>query len=574
MCGIVGILSGRPRLDLLERVHEMAGILLHRGPDQQGASGDETLALGMNRLAIVDDRVHDVPYTNEDEGVRLVYNGEVYNHLDIRRRFRQTHSLRNDSDAETVVHAYEEMGLSMLDEFNGMYAFALADYSKRTLYLVRDKVGEKPLYYTVCDGCLYFASEIKAILTQIEPRYNPQCRSYRAFEICCDRETLFEGIYSLLPGEYLEVPFDDISAMRHVRYWLVTDHLIDVPDDDAYIERELTELLEDAVRVRTRNNRHGFGCLVSGGVDSALLVGMARPDYLYTCTYGLGPAYDELAYAQLVADHVGKKLTVVRPTPQEFEAFRSDIIYTLDLPCTWTSFNLFCVLNRVREDCRVTMTGEGIDELFGGYHRYLLLYHDDQIRGIEAMEEYGYLIDKYYGSPVDRYVRLINRCDEPQDPAVRRYLRSTAEPLFDAAGDVTHGMGLVDLYTTMQVLLHMSDRMNMHYSMENRSPFLDPRLVQFAFSMPSRLKIHNGVTKYIIKKIARKFIPREIVERKDKRGFLAPLNAWFGWPTGGKYDRVAYRQLCLEDWRKVFFTGSGDRLRKAPRWRQPVPVSR
>jgi len=564
VCGIVGILSGQSRSDLLERVRDMAAAILPRGPDQQGAWADERLGLGMVRLAIVDTDVHTIPYSNEDGTVRLVYNGEVYNHLDIRRRLEQPHVYGSRSDTETIVHAYEELGIGMVNEFNGMYAFALADFDRRRLYLARDKVGEKPLYYAVADGCLYFASEIKAILRYVPPRCNGECLSYRAFEFCCDRDTLFEGVYSLLPGEYLEVPFDDISAMRHVRYWLVTDHLIDVPDDEEYVERELTELLEDAVRLRTGNSAYGFGCLVSGGVASSLLAWLARPDYLYSCTYDMGPSYDELRYAELLAEHLGKELIVVRPTREQFEAFHEDIVYSLDLPCTWTSFNLFCLLDRVREDCKVTLTGEGLDELFGGYHRYLLLYHDEQIRQSEALGEYGYLIEKYYGAASERYARLINRCEEPNDARVKDYLRRIIEPHFERMGDVVHGMGLVDFYTTMQVLLHMADRMNMAYSMENRSPFLDPRLVQFAFSMPSRFKIRDGVTKYIIKRIARKFIPREIADRKDKRGFLAPLNVWFGWAQGGKYDRTAYRRKCFADWLRVFFSEQPRQERRMP----------
>ena len=304
-----------------------------------------------------------------------------------------------------------------------------------------------------------------------------------------------------------------------------------------------------------------------------MLACMAKPDYLYSCTYDLGSSFDELKYAQLVADHVGMDLTVVRPTREQFEAYSEDIAYSLDSPCTWTSFNLFCLLDRVREDCKVTLTGEGVDELFGGYHRYMLLYHDEQIKKLEAMGEYDYLIDKYYGSAVGRYTRLINRCDSPRDEGVNGYLRGIVEPLFEQAGDVVHAMGLVDFYTTMQVLLQMGDRMNMVYSMENRCPFLDPRLVQFAYSMPPRFKIRDGITKYIIKKIARKFVPKAIVDRKDKRGFVAPMNVWFGWATGSKYDRTAYRRKSFQDWENVFLRGDERVVRRRPRWERAVTLS-
>ena len=232
MCGIVGILSAEPREDLAECAREMAQAIFHRGPDQQGLRADSHLAMGMNRLAIVDASAHAIPYANEDGTVQLVYNGEVYNHLDIRQRLQGAHRFANTGDAETIVHAYEERGMRMLGDFNGMYAFALADLAKQKLFLVRDKVGEKPLYYAVSNGSLYFASEIKALLTQIEAKLNPDCLSYRAFEVCTDRETLFNGVHALLPGEFLEISMDDVSDIASERYWHVMDHLIRVPDDE------------------------------------------------------------------------------------------------------------------------------------------------------------------------------------------------------------------------------------------------------------------------------------------------------------------------------------------------------
>jgi asparagine synthase (glutamine-hydrolysing) len=215
------------------------------------------------------------------------------------------------------------------------------------------------------------------------------------------------------------------------------------------------------------------------------------------------------------------------------------------------------VLKRAREDIKVVLSGEGADEMFGGYHRYHLLNHDQKIFELRAMEKYHYLINKYYGSPESRYANLINRNDNQFDEEGRRYLLDVTGHYFGKAETVIHGMGLTDFYTSMQVLLTMADRMSMAFGIENRSPFLDHRVMQYAFSMPEKYKIKDGTTKYIIKKIAEKFIPREIVERIDKRGFVAPLNMWFGWGKGGKYSRSEYRQSVYDDWKRIFFAKKG-----------------
>ena len=199
------------------------------------------------------------------------------------------------------------------------------------------------------------------------------------------------------------------------------------------------------------------------------------------------------------------------------------------------------------------MSGEGADECFAGYHSYHLLHHDEQIHKLKAMSEYSYLINKYYGSPSERYSKLVNRCENVYDQEVHEFLNQMLGQYFNhGSQDVVHSMGLTDFYSTMQVLLQMSDRMCMAFSIENRSPYLDSRLIQYAFSMSAKYKIKDGVTKWILKEIAKQFIPVEIAERVDKRGFSAPVNKWFGWDSHGKYDRSIYRKMVYEDWQKVF----------------------
>jgi len=306
--------------------------------------------------------------------------------------------------------------------------------------------------------------------------------------------------------------------------------------------------------LRTNNLAYPHACFISGGVDSSIIACISKPAYLYTAHYPFGKTFDELEYAKMVADQLKMPLNIVYPSAEDFERTRKKIAYHLDLPTTWTSFTIYRLVEEACKNVKVILSGEGADEAFGGYHRYHLLHNDQQIFNIKAMEEYTYLINKYYGKPEVRYARLINRAEDHFDDETISYLEKLVNYYFDKAlNDVVHGMGIVDFYTTMQVLLQMEDRMCMAFSVENRSPFLDHRVIRYAFSMSSKYKIYNGCTKYIFKKVAKKIIPKPIAERIDKRGFSAPVNVWFGWDKDGKYDRSSYRKMAFNDWKNVFF---------------------
>jgi asparagine synthase (glutamine-hydrolysing) len=557
MCGIAGFVSlikNNPNSDPAGlpgcKVERMLARMKHRGPDQGGIGVYGGTAIGMNRLSIVDHETHEIPYLDTDKKFAVVYNGEIYNHESIKAGLKNKYRFKTVSDAETVLYNFIEKGADSFKEYNGMYAICVHDIVSGDTYVARDKAGEKPLYYIKTAEFIAFASEMKALFEIIQPLSNI-VTSYRTYEFFIGKETMFKGVFQLEPGEYLKIDRDGDLTVN--AYWKLWDNIIEIEDDLVKIEKDLTELLEDAILLRTKNCAYKYATFISGGVDSALITCIAKPQYIYHCHYDLGKAFNELEYAQLVAKKINTELILVEPKPEDFERTRAKIAYHLDTPCTWTSFSLWMLLERAHKDIRVVMTGEGADEAFAGYHRYHLLNHDEQIRKLEAMQEYDYLINRYYGSPVDRYSRLVNRCDNIYDAEVLKYLNETIGFYFEKAGrDVIHAMGLNDFYSTMQVLLQMSDRINMAFSVENRSPYLDYRLLQYAFSMPSKYKINEGVTKWIIKKIARKFIPHEIADRIDKRGFSAPVNIWFGWDQNGKYNRSAYREMVYNDWKEVF----------------------
>lgn len=529
----------------------MLGIMRHRGPDQSGIYESGSIALGLTRLSIIDNEKHIIPYESPEGSAAIVYNGEIYNHIELRRHYKDAYAFKTTSDAETILCHYLNKGVPSFGDYNGMYAFAIHDAKNKETYIVRDKSGEKPLYYAQTNDFFAFASEIKALLKFIPPVFNKDCISYEAYEFNAGDETVFKGIYNLMPGEYIKINRFG-KANKHV-YWKIWDYLIDIPDNLTKIESRLTDLIVDAIELRTRNCVHRYGTFVSGGVDSALVACIAKPDYIYTCHYPMARDCDELEYAKLVARKIKKRLVIVRPTAEDFQAAREKIIYHLDTPCTWTSFGLWMLFRRAHKDIKVILSGEGADEIFSGYHRYHLLNHDEQIRNLKAMEKYTYLVNRYYGSAVERYAKIVNRSDNRYNIKVIKYLEETLGYYFSKMpNDHINAMGVADFYTTLQVILQFGDRMSMAFSVENRAPFLDDRLIQFAFSIPSKYKIRNGVTKWILKKVAGKFIPKEIVARVDKRGFYTPFNQWFDWSNNGKYDRASYKHLVFGDWSRVF----------------------
>jgi len=553
MCGIAGFISKNRNYNKEQIVSKMLDKLEHRGPDQKGFDTYHNSTIGMVRLSIIDTQYHTIPFQDTSKNFAIVYNGEIYNHDEIQNSLKSKYSFSTNSDIETAMISYIEDGIKSFDKHNGMYAFAIYNKKKRETIIVRDKVGEKPLYYTIGKDYFAFASEMKALLEipNLTPSFNSEAISYKAYEFTVGKETLFNNIYQLEPGEYIKV--DNIGNYSIHNYWKVWDNLIEVPDNENQIIKDLSELVEDSILLRTKNVAHQYSAFISGGVDSSLIAAIAKPDFLYTAHYPYSD-FDELEYAKLVAKQINKELIIVSPTKEDFLRTRDKIAYHLDTPCTWTSFTLWMLVEKAKKDgVKVVMSGEGADEMFAGYHRYHLLHHDEKIYNLEAMKQYSYLIGKYHGSASSRYAKLVNRYENPYDEKVNRYLEQTIGKYSNKIGDdIVHFMGLNDFYSTMQVLLQMSDRINMAHSIENRSPFLDYRLVQYAFSLNSKYKIKNGITKWALKEVSKKFIPLEIANRIDKRGFSAPINRWFEFDKNGRYNRSAYKNMVFNDWTKSF----------------------
>lgn len=556
MCGIAGIVSKSGPLDPSWSVDAMLKAERHRGPDDTGTFTTPSLALGMVRLTIIDLRSPNlcpIVYTRPGAPApthALTYNGEIYNYVELREELRGLgHEFTTTNDAEVLLHAWLEWGEACLDKLNGMYAFALGDLERDVLFLARDVAGEKPLYWTETEGTFLFASEIKALLTQIPlPEVNTT-DEFSAFEYVTGEETLFQGIYALRPGHKLVVRGlrGNFRGRRISEYWSLVDHLHDVDPDKAV--DELDALLQDAVKLRLRADVP-LGLYLSGGVDSSLIAALARPALAFSVHFPYGAKYDELHYAQLVAQQVGCEHVVVRPTREDFDAHLDDILYHLDMPVgSFSSFPLYMLARTAREWVKIVLSGEGVDELFCGYTRYLLPWHDQLTYEQAELRHYHALLDFYYGKPLDRYARLLNRGKVSDD-----VVKTVIAPHFAHFADLRHSMGYTDFKLMLVTLLHMEDRAAAAFGIENRAPFLDKRIIAFAFSLPGGLKVREATTKWIVKEVARRHLPAEIVERKDKQGLIAPINVWMNFRgRRGEFDRDGYNKLCMERWLKVFF---------------------
>ena len=562
MCGIAGIYGPGD-------IEAMTRILAHRGPDDLGYLLLPPIQLGVRRLAIIDLQGGHQPMANEDESLWIAFNGEIFNYQELRRELTERgHTFRTRCDTEVILHAWEEWGESALDRFNGMFAFAL--WQDRQLILARDRMGEKPLYYFHQPGRFLFASEIKSILTQIpaEPRLGPD---FRDFDSALGENTLFEGIKELLPGNWLRF---DGKRLEVKRWWEIPTYEGPYHSEQDYVE-ELRYLLEDAVRLRFQADVP-VGLFLSGGVDSAAIAGLGRPEHVFSVSFKQGPAYDELEFARMVARRIKARHHVVRPRPEDFRRRFPKLIWHLDQPISTASpIAEFMLAERAQKYVKVALGGQGADEIFGGYTRYLLMLQGERILDAPPLRHYQPLARHFFGQalsedPAERYYHLLNRGPE-MDPGTLAFLQA----LFARHAHLIDRMGFADARLNLPSLLTMNDRATAAFGLENRSPFLDHRIVEFAFRLPPELKVRELTTKYVLRQAVRGIVPDPIIDRADKKGLVVPVGKWLReelrrWGEAklkrlrqrpevealleaqdrasdrGEFDRRAYSRLSLE----------------------------
>jgi asparagine synthase (glutamine-hydrolysing) len=576
MCGIAGSLAFRDGAFRVtpEFVTRMRETMVHRGPDggDTWVGDGGQIGLGFRRLAIIDlsnDAMQ--PMANEDGSVRLVFNGEIYNHAEIRRELESIggHRWRTDhSDTEMIVHAFEEWGIDCLHRFRGMFALAIWDARKEELWLARDRIGIKPLYYSVHHGRLSFASEIKALLTDPEQERavdHIALSHYLSFLTTPAPQTLFKGIKKLAGGTWLRVSSN--GDIREQRYWDVWDHtdpLVDVPE--AEIAERLIEELRTSVRLRKESDVP-VGVFLSGGIDSSTNAALFSEGEGTVKTFSIGYTEDyasyknEFHYARMMAERIGADHHELALTQDDLIDFLPTMVKLQDEPIADpVCVPVYYVSKLARDNgVIVAQVGEGADELFWGYPSWktlLGLQHWDDKPFPRSAKALGVVAARLAGKDRRREVEYLRRGSqglpifwsgaeaftEAQkqrllSPALRSELKGLTgwdalEPIHDrfTAGSWEDSrlawMSYSDLSLRLPELLLMRvDKMSMGVSLEGRVPFLDHEFVSLAMSIPERVKTADGQLKHILKKAVRGVIPDELIDR-PKQGFGVPVTEW------------------------------------------------
>jgi asparagine synthase (glutamine-hydrolysing) len=567
MCGIAGATSATPLPGLQRALQTMQDALRHRGPDGCGQwiSADRRAGLAHLRLSIIDLATGDQPML-APSGNAITYNGEIYNFIELREELGKDR-FRTASDTEVILLAYEKWGERCVEKLRGMFAFALWDAQKRKLFVARDRFGIKPFYYAAVGGSFYFASEIKALLpflpsVQVD---RDGLHDYFCFQFCLGAKTMFDGVKQLEPAHCGYVGADGTLSPR--RYWEV-HYDLDWEHDERYFVESVRERLFDSVGVHLRADVE-VGAYVSGGIDSSLIAAVAREQRAterFQAFNGrfpeFGDAFDESRYVRAMAAERGMHLHELDITERDFARRMPDVIYHLDQPVAGPgSFPQYMVSGLVKGNVKVVLGGQGGDETFGGYARYLLAYWEQCIKGaldgtmnsgnfvvtyesiipsLVTLRNYKPLIQEFWSEGIfderdRRYFRLINRSNTFGDVVNWDMFKGAfsfeefrqiywggnvgKESYFDS---MTH----FDFKTLLPALLQVEDRMSMAHGVESRVPLLDHPLVELAATMPSNIKFQGGELKRLLKIAFTDKLPAAILGRKDKMGFPVPLQHW------------------------------------------------
>jgi asparagine synthase (glutamine-hydrolysing) len=564
MCGIVGVLyRDRTRPCAGETIDAMRDIISYRGPDDSGTRLDGALGLGHRRLSIIDLGGGHQPMQLAGQNLWIVFNGEIYNYREQRDRLsRHGARFETNSDTEVILHLYAEKGPECVHALNGMFAFAIWDGDRRTLFIARDRMGVKPLYYSETRCGFVFASEIKSILASgmVESRCREEgLAEYLVFRQTAGTETLFRGIKSLAPGCTLTLRDDVVTISR---YWSpLPTTTLDITYDDARVE--LRRLLQDSVRLRLVSDVP-VGTFCSGGVDSSLVTALAvRQKSEQVNTFSIGfddPAYDESQYALRVSKKYRTTHHQLCLNNDEFSQLLPKMVWHNDEPLDFAnSVHIFALSRLAKQFVTVVLTGEGSDELFAGYPRYRIPEFVRAYRWVPA-----WLRAMVRASVSDHRLAKLDRYATRSDEEVLQFNSSYIEPAVARdvcprlpSGDLhyrherllaTAGLGvgavrrasLLDQETFLVSILHRQDKMSMAASIESRVPFMDYRIVEFANQLPRQYKIKGRAGKVIVKDVAREFLPADIVDRR-KSGFGVPLTRWFR-ESSGLGERI--RQLA------------------------------
>lgn len=627
MCGIAGIVSFRlSREAMVARVAAMQAALMHRGPDDAGQYSDPEfpVVLGHRRLAIIDPVHGRQPMTTPDGMLTIVFNGAIYNYETLRETLIQRgHPLSLHSDTEVLLYAYREWGEACLTHLRGMFSFAIWDSAQRQLFCARDRIGIKPFYYYYDHGQIIFASEIKAIVAtgEIVTRLDHRSlRDYITFQFCVGDKTLFEGVQKLAPGHCMRVNFaGERLTVITKQYWEV-DYTPDHTLTKMQWVEQLQEVLDTAIRLHLRADVP-LGAHLSGGMDSSAVVASATRALggqslkTFTGAFARAEAFDETRYAKAVSAAYHTDYHEIYISEDRFATLLPKLMYQLDEPVAGPGvIPQYCVSQLASEHVKVVLGGQGGDEIFIGYVRYLLpyleqaLYHaihetsppdgidwHAMMEALPMLQGYSGLLKTFWQSglfdPLEaRYCRLMERSAENSIFSVTRDLADHYSPrrefqtLFNRANIASpiDKMSYCDLKTSLPALLQVEDRTSMAASIESRVPLLDHHIIELMARVPAAIKFPGGALKGLFREAVRDWLPKVIIDRKDKMGFPTPLVPWAmgagsdfvrdtlcsqaarergiynsarltSWQeSGGAFGRDIWGALCLELWFQAY----------------------
>jgi len=576
MCGICGIFFAnrewRVQGDVLARMNRR---ILHRGPDDEGFFVEENVGLAMRRLSIIDVKSGHQPLANENRDVWIIFNGEIYNHAELRENLEaRGHQYRTRSDTETIVHLYEEYGSDCVTHLRGMFAFVIWDRRRRVLFAARDRLGIKPFYYRWDGKSFLFGSEIKTILTYpgVDAEFDRgRLAEYLTFGYITGPQTMYAGIRKLVPGHTLEL--SERGEPKISRYWDLVVPVDELPREHSYYVKNYREKLESAVGSHLMSDVP-LGVFLSGGLDSsavAALTAKIRGDKIQTFAVGYGEEeFSELPYARQVAAHIHSDHHEVRLSREEFFGSLPRLIWHEDEPIVWpSSVSLYYVARLARERVTVVLTGEGSDETLAGYTRYAWTLLNSKMdrtyramlpaflrrwfrQGIASAPLYASLhrklehtflmrdgaswpsfyFDNFYSAFADaEFAQLLT--PEALQSAGHAY-DGSMEPWERSSGDLLHRLLYTDINSYLIELLMKQDQMSMAASIESRVPFLDNPLVEFTARIPAAHQMKGMAGKFILKEAVEDLLPHDIIYRK-KMGFPTP---WAYWLSGPQLQQI------------------------------------
>ena len=585
MCGIAGILEfGRDTRANPAALREMCRAITHRGPDDEGFYTDGAVGIGMRRLSIVDVAGGHQPISNEDGTLWIVFNGEIYNHLALREQLiARGHRYSTHSDTETIIHLFEEYGADCVQHLRGMFAFAIWNRNTKTLFIARDRLGIKPLYYKLSPERLLFGSEIKAVFAHggVRPEFNRAALpEYLAFGYLSAEESCYNGILKLLPGHTMTVAPDGTANIR--QYWDLDASTTHESRDENHYVQTYRELLEGAVQSHLMSDVP-LGVFLSGGVDSsavAALMTKLRRESVETFSVGYTEqTYSELPFARTVSDHIHSRHHEVFVSEDDFFGSLPHLIWHEDEPIVWpSSVSLYFVARLARERVTVVLTGEGADETLAGYTRYAFTLKNAAMdrayrsmvpsfarRGLrhtiatssllsatlrrklehtflakDGNSWASFYFDNFFSAFGAAEQNGLLTADFAQEAAPSTAYNNVLAYWEHSSGEMLQRLLYTDIKTYLVELLMKQDNMSMAASIESRVPFLDHVLVEFATRIPREAQIQGLAGKGVLKKAVQDLLPHSILYR-PKLGFPTP---WSGWLAGPRLETI--RAMLLE----------------------------